>query len=183
MNRDMPCEPIEVQPQRDILIGTLKIPEEKKNTHDALDDFRQKITYGLESYDILPLMHDENQRLQVSLSLRTNTYLKLRWDKFVENGSRACVQLRLYRDYKMDLMKSNDVAMIDSGGNEERENAEAIIRSTMSGDCDIKIPSKLNSRLKLIDMSFCYSKEELLRSRNSILEGQNRNNICNIQTR
>uniref|UniRef100_A0A1A9Z9P8 Uncharacterized protein n=1 Tax=Glossina pallidipes TaxID=7398 RepID=A0A1A9Z9P8_GLOPL len=105
MNRDMPCEPIEVQPQRDIFIGTLKIPEETKNNRDALDDFRQKITYELESYDILPLMHDQDQRLQVLLSLRNNAYLKLRWNKFVESGSRGCVQLRLYRDYKMDLMK------------------------------------------------------------------------------
>uniref|UniRef100_A0A1B0FFU0 Uncharacterized protein n=1 Tax=Glossina morsitans morsitans TaxID=37546 RepID=A0A1B0FFU0_GLOMM len=105
MNRDMPCESIEVQPQRDIFIGTLKIPEETKNNRDALDDFRQKITYELKSYDILPLMHDQDQRLQVLLSLRTNAYLKLRWNKFVESGSRGCVQLRLYRDYKMDLMK------------------------------------------------------------------------------
>uniref|UniRef100_A0A1B0BQ48 Uncharacterized protein n=1 Tax=Glossina palpalis gambiensis TaxID=67801 RepID=A0A1B0BQ48_9MUSC len=105
MNRDMPCEPIDEQPQKDILIGALKIPEETKNDHDALDDFRQKITYRLESYDILPLMHDENQRLEVLLSLRNNTYLKLRWNKFVESGSNKSLQLRLYRDYKMDLLK------------------------------------------------------------------------------
>ncbi|KAI9580427.1 uncharacterized protein LOC119638815 [Glossina fuscipes] len=105
MNRDMPCEPIDEQPQKDILIGALKIPEETKSDHDALDDFRQKITYRLESYDILPLMHDENQRLEVLLSLRNNTYLKLRWNKFVESGSNKSLQLRLYRDYKMDLLK------------------------------------------------------------------------------